>query len=70
VAAVDVEAVLEAVLAAVLELLDDDELLLPHAAKPILSAVMANSVAALRPRFSKVLHPVADIRRLPLFGLC
>ena len=47
-----------------LELLEDDELLLPHAASPTLSAVTANSAAALPRRVLELLHRVPGIRRL------
>jgi hypothetical protein len=48
----------------VLELLDDDLLLLPHAASPTLSAANANIAAALPPRVLNLLHRLPVIRRL------
>jgi len=47
-----------------LELLEDEELLLPHAASPTLIAVTAHSAAAVPPRVLKVLHRVPGIRCL------
>src|ERR1700723_3313764 len=57
-------AVLELVLLVegVLELLDDEDELLPHAASPITSALVANSVATPRP--TDLLHRTSGISRL------
>ncbi|HEX3911338.1 MAG TPA: hypothetical protein VHW67_11635 [Solirubrobacteraceae bacterium] len=44
-----------------LELLEDDELLLPHAAKPTLSAAIADSIVTLDPAFLNLLHRVPGI---------
>jgi hypothetical protein len=53
-----------------LELLEDVELLLPHAASPTVSAAVANSAAALNQRVLDLLHRVFDIRRLLVCVLC
>ncbi|HTA05786.1 MAG TPA: hypothetical protein VK774_05440 [Solirubrobacteraceae bacterium] len=53
----------------VLELLEEDELLLPHAASPTLSTAVAHSAATLPLRILELLHRVSGIRFLLVCGL-
>jgi hypothetical protein len=52
-----------------LELDDEELLLLPHAAKPTLNALTANSAAALPPAVLNLLHRVPGIYAASCFDL-